>query len=92
MSYHDDFDHGYNTGLEAGRESCAAGPWHKSSDTPPPKNGRWILGIIYKTPFTVRWNENIYGFGWQQAETPCGQFLPAPSLWAEINEMPKGKP
>jgi len=66
----------------------AIGKWHKSSEIPPPKDGRHILGCFTGDIYQVRWVEAI-GYGqdgyWEQAwiDNSGGTYLD-PEYWVEI--------
>lgn len=66
---------------------CASGPWHKSSETPPPKDGRWVLGYWKEDEAVsiVKWDKVWWGNPFREIVSPD------PHLWAEIN-MPEEKP
>ena len=69
-------------------EHCAAGPWHRSSDTPPPKDGRWILARMDGEFFAIQFHNHAIcpeePEGWSIAKEG-GVYRGCPDFWAEIN-------
>jgi len=70
----------------------AAGPWIRSEDKPPPKDGRQILGTFPDGIYVVRWEDiNDDEPAWTMCGTPF-QSPDDPIAWAEIRPYQEEKP